>query len=149
MLSQGRGQGAVLDDRAARRIDQPCRGFHQREFGRADQSAGPLAENEVDGKNVRLPEQFVLPHVLGVCCGGFSAVRFSLQAITLMPKACPIRATSPPILPSPSTPNVFPFRSLPILRCQPPERSDAFSAATWRALARMRAHVISIVGVES
>src|SRR5258708_37126843 len=28
MFSQGGDQGAFVDDRAARRIDQPCRGFH-------------------------------------------------------------------------------------------------------------------------
>src|SRR5258708_38022854 len=63
-----------------------------------------------------------------------------------MPKARPILATSDPIRPRPRTPRVFPRSSVPTVLCQPPDRSELLSATMLRALARIRAHVRSIVG---
>jgi hypothetical protein len=50
----------------------------------------------------------------------FSSVRCWLQAITFMPKARPIRATSFPMLPNPTTASVLPLRLVPSPVCQPP-----------------------------
>ena len=66
-----------------------------------------------------------------------------------MPKAPPILATAPPILPSPNSPSVRPRRSPPIVCCQPPDRNETASRTRWRWLARISAQVISIVGVEA
>ena len=47
-----------------------------------------------------------------------SKLRFSLQAITSIPKALPIFATSVPTLPRPMRPSIFPFSSTPKVVCQ-------------------------------
>jgi hypothetical protein len=56
-----------------------------------------------------------------------SEVMFWLHAMIFMPKARPIRATCPPILPSPTTPKILPLRSWPTDFCQPPFRIELFS----------------------
>jgi hypothetical protein len=76
--------------------------------------------------------------------GAFSGVRFWLQPITRMPKAFPIRATGPPILPSPKSPSVRPPNSRPKVCCPPPERTAFTSSTKWRRLARISVRVISI-----
>jgi len=58
-----------------------------------------------------------------------SVVKFWLQAITVMPKARPIRATSLPMLPSPTTPRHLLRRFAPILVCQPPSLIEQASRA--------------------
>jgi hypothetical protein len=68
----------------------------------------------------------------------FSGSRFSLHATTSIPKARAIRATSDPMLPRPRIPRILPRMPSPIVRCQPPERTDAVSMMRFRALARMR-----------
>src|SRR5258706_223317 len=77
-----------------------------------------------------------------------SGVRFWLQAIKFIPKALPIRATCDPIRPSPKTPRVFPWRSVPTVFCQPPDRTELLSLTICRAEARIRAQVNSIAGSE-
>ena len=52
---------------------------------------------------------------------------FWLQARTFMPKARPMRATCPPILPNPTTPNMRPSSSRPTDVCQPPDRTELLS----------------------
>src|SRR5260370_3716613 len=75
-------------------------------------------------KSGLLSERERLPHVCAL-----SAVRFWLQAITSMPNARPIRATSEPILPRPRTPSVLPWRPSPTVSCQPPARKWPFPNA--------------------
>ena len=53
-------QRRLIDDRAARRIDQPCRRLHERELGGAHQSDRAPTEDEMDGDDVGLAEQRVL-----------------------------------------------------------------------------------------
>ena len=76
-----------------------------------------------------------------------SRVRCRLQATTSMSKAEPIRATRPPIRPSPSSPSRRPASSMPTVLCQrPPAWNAAFSAARLRARPRIRAQVSSVGG---
>jgi hypothetical protein len=75
-----------------------------------------------------------------------SGVMFWLQAMRFIPKALPTRATCDPTRPSPSTPRVFPRRSVPTVCCQPPDRTELLSVTRCRAEARISAQVNSIVG---
>jgi hypothetical protein len=52
-------------DRSARRVHQSGCGFHDRELKGADETARPTAEDEVDGDDIRPPEQFLLGDQLG------------------------------------------------------------------------------------
>ncbi len=74
-----------------------------------------------------------------------SGVRFWLQAMTVMPKASPMRATRDPMRPRPRMPRVRPASSRPTDVCQPPSRTDRLSATRLRAPARIRAQVSSTV----
>jgi hypothetical protein len=62
---------------------------------------------------------------------------------SVMPKARPIRATSLPILPKPTTVRHLPRRFAPIPLCQPTSRTEPASRSRWRAVARRRAQVSS------
>ena len=55
LLSLQRGdQRRLVDDRAARGVDEIGRRLHQREFGGADQPARAVAEHDMDGDEVGL-----------------------------------------------------------------------------------------------
>src|SRR5260221_7528090 len=80
---------------------------------------------------------------------GARAVKFWLRAVTFMPKARPILATSVPMLPRPRTPCVLPASSRPTLVCQPPLRTALPSWTRLRALPSIIAHVNSVVGTDA
>src|SRR5688572_337788 len=77
----------------------------------------------------------------------FSRVRFWLQATHSMPKALPIAATRAPMLPSPSTPRVFPASENPGARpsCHRPARMLRSPWASPLAAEMIRPHVSSTV----
>src|SRR5437868_1326570 len=56
MRAKGRDEGWLIDDRAARRIDQSCRRFHQRKLSRSDKAPGAGAQDEMDREDVRFTE---------------------------------------------------------------------------------------------
>ena len=67
-----------------------------------------------------------------------------------MPNAVPTRPTATPILPKPSSPNVFPANVVPTVLCHGPlRRNSAFSTATPRANPRINAQVSSAGGLLS
>jgi hypothetical protein len=74
--------------------------------------------------------------------------KFSLHAMTFIPKAVPTAATREPMLPSPSTPSTCPARSPPTDRCHPPVLTELFSATIERIEAWISAQVSSTVGSE-
>src|SRR4029077_16898214 len=63
--AQTPNEGVLVDDRTARRVYQPRRGLHEYKVGGADEAAGPMAQDYVDGQDVRLPKQLVLRHHRG------------------------------------------------------------------------------------
>src|SRR5260370_15820526 len=53
--AQGLDERLLVDDRAARRVDQPRRRFHEPQFGGADETAAAVAPDEVDGYDTPPP----------------------------------------------------------------------------------------------
>ena len=45
-------QGCLVDDRAARRVDQPRRRLHERQLDGADQPGRPPTEHKMNGHDV-------------------------------------------------------------------------------------------------
>src|SRR5260221_11536115 len=142
-------QSHLVDDRTTRCVDESRRRLHQGELGRSDHPLVRLLKTRwtvttsASGNSVCLSTR-VAPAALA-----FSSVRFWLQAITFMPKARPMRATSLPMFPSPTTPRLLPLRFEPRLVCHPPALSEAASRSMPRMLARISDQVNSMVGVES
>src|SRR6202165_5395369 len=58
--AQGLDERLFVDDRTARRVDQPRRRFHECQLGGADETAGALAQDEVDGHDICPPKKLVL-----------------------------------------------------------------------------------------
>src|SRR6266508_4632857 len=64
LVAQDCQHGGLLDDRAARGIDEIGRRLHQAEFLGADEAARALRQHDVDADEIRLPEQVLLAHVV-------------------------------------------------------------------------------------
>src|SRR6266436_7077890 len=58
-------QRRLINNRTARRIDQPRRRLHQGELGRPDQASGAAAQDEMDRDDIRLAEQCLLVYESG------------------------------------------------------------------------------------
>ena len=58
----------LYHDRSARRVHQAGCGFHDRKLRGADQTARPIAKDDMDGDHIRPPEQFLLGDQLSVHC---------------------------------------------------------------------------------
>ena len=119
-VTQNLDQRRLVNDRSTRGIDEPGRWLHGLQLGRSDQALRPLAQDEVDRQDVGARKSSSLETSRAPQACALSGVRFWLQAITSMPNASPIRATSEPMLPRPRTPSVLPWRLSPIVSCQPP-----------------------------
>src|SRR5580692_174021 len=65
LRAQGLDERLLIDDRTARCVDQSRRRFHECQFGGADETAGALAQDEVDGHDIRPPKKFVLRREFG------------------------------------------------------------------------------------
>src|SRR5260370_1108511 len=146
LVFQHADQSFLFDDRPARRIDQPGRWLHSLQFRSPYQAARTAAQHQMDRQDVRPLEQLVLGNQ--DCARGFGALGRHVLApgIRFIPKTLPTRATCDPIRPSPSTPRVFPRRSVPTVCCQPPDRTELLSVTICRAEAKISAQVNSIVG---
>jgi hypothetical protein len=59
MVVQSRRQGCLVNEWAACRIDQECRGLHQSERTRIDDGAGLIRERAVERDDIALSEQFI------------------------------------------------------------------------------------------
>ena len=57
-------------DWSARRIHKSCRRLHKGEFCGTHEAARALAEDHVDGEDIRLPEQLILRNEFGARCRG-------------------------------------------------------------------------------
>src|SRR6266404_4401798 len=146
LVLQYADQSLLVDDRPARRIDQPGCWPHSLQLRSPHQAARTTAQHQMDRQVSDRSNRSFLETRIAPAALADSGVMFWLQAIKSIPKALPICATCVPIRPSPKTPRVVPRRSMPTVCCQPPDRTELLSVTICRAEAKISAQVNSIVG---